>query len=161
MKLLKQLVEARYLAPDKPKPPTKIIHKIVNKAADENGWSFYYQYNDKRKNDRRLSYGGGHVSKAQKEIILSQVKRDLERGNLPGHVYWHKAVGYMGRYDKLVIDQIPLETKNIQDERRKLKNEKRRIQRKGMARPGSAAYKRISQIHKELRKISRINRKTR
>ncbi len=161
MKLLKELVEARYSAPDRPKPPTKIIHKIVRKAVDDNDWLFFYQYNDKRKNDRRLSYGGPQLPKEKKERILSQVKRDLKRGNLPGRAYWHTAMSHRGPYPKLVIDQVPLETKNIDDERLKLKSEKRRIQSKGLAKPDSSAYERISQIHKELEGLSKINRENR
>lgn len=133
MNLLKELTEARLATPASTQRslPTTIIRKIVRKAAGDNGWEIWDARTDKTRTERRMSFWGSAPKK--KAIILNQIKRDLQRGNLPGKVTWHKATGSYGLYDKIVV-KVPMEQSTATKEARKhdLRNELRRIQRKGV-----------------------------
>ncbi len=151
MKLLKELVEARYSSGNRPEQtPTRTIRKIVRKSVEENGWQIWDSRTDKTTDGRRLAFwrNGWPVPKAMKQSIKDQVERDLQKGNLPGVVTWHKAESFRGSYDKLVV-KVPREESNeftTDQEKQKLRNELKRIYRKGLHRPGSPEYYRIREI---------------
>ncbi len=155
MKLLKELTEARYSSGNRPEQtPTRTIRKIVRKAVEENGWEIWDSRTDKTTTGRRLAFwrNGWRIPKSMKQSILDQIKRDLQRGNLPGEVSWHTAESFRGSYDKLVV-KVPREESNeltTDKERQKLRNEMKRIRRKGLHRPDSPEYERIREIQRLL-----------
>lgn len=153
MKFLQQLIEAEYIGPQqKTQSPTRIIRKIVRKAADDNGWEIFDARTDKTPTGRRISFwmSGWPVPKSMKAAILDQVNRDLQRGSLPGKVSWHKAEGYRGTYDKLVV-KVPRDLTPTDKKVNELKRELQRIRRKGnLHKPGSPTYKRISELLRQL-----------
>ena len=151
MKLLKELVEAQYSSPSRQEQsPTRTIRKIVRKSVKENGWEIWDSRTDKTTDGRRLAFwrNGWPVPKSMKQSIKNQVERDLQKGNLPGVVTWHKAESLRGSYDKLVV-KVPREDSaelTTDKKRQKLRNELKRIRRKGLHKPGSPEYYRIREI---------------
>ena len=151
MKFL-QLIEAEYVGPQRnTKSPTKIIRKIVRKAVDDNGWEIWDSRTDKTATGRRMSFwrNGWRVPKRMKTTILDQINRDLQRGSLPGEASWHEAEGQYGLYDKIVV-KVPRNLTPKDKKANELKKELKRIRRKGLYEPGSAAYKRIGEILDQL-----------
>ena len=154
MKLLKELVEARYHGAEQPKVSFRTIHKIVKKAAIDNGWNIFDQRTDKRRKEHRISYwrNGWRVPEGMKDAIKSQVIRDLKQGNLPGRVSWYEAISWRGPYDKLVIDNLPFKQyqQGKEDDIHKLKKELQHIRSLGLHVRGSPEHKRMREIQNEI-----------
>lgn len=150
---LTNILEARYRGPEQPKVSFRTIHRIVKKAAEDNNWWIWDKRTDKRRKDRRISYWGGRIPNKTK--IKNQVIRELTRGNLPGRVYWHKAIGFHGPYDKLVIDNLPFETyeQGKEDHIHKLKKELKHLRSQGPHQQNSLEYNRIEKINQEIKQV--------
>ncbi len=165
---LNELTEARYYqSPSKTMTPGRVINRIVREVFKKYGRKVFDSYNDKYRTSRRLSYAFSRRDWARErdpniqpfeeisDPILHAVKIGVREAGYSGaQVSWHEAVG-QGVYTKLVV-KLPLtsdERDARHEERHALKNELRRIRRKGLHRPhepGSSEYERIQEIERRL-----------
>jgi len=127
MKLLKELVEARYYqSPYQSLTPGRAVNKIVREIFGRYGRDVFANYNDKYRTVRRLSYqparkdwgpgiaGGGTDENIPafedvSDDILADVETKLREAGFRNYqVNWHSARSWHGDYTKLVV-KIPLE----------------------------------------------------
>ena len=151
---LTNILEARYKGVEQPKVSFSTIHNIVKKVTRDHGWEVWDQRTDKRRTDRRISYWGGNRAPNKAEI-KNQVIRELKQGNLPGRVYWHKAVGSHGPYDKLVVDNIPFEKyeQGKENHIHKLKKELQHLRSLGLHKRDTFEYNRMQEIKREIKRV--------
>lgn len=129
MKLLKELVEARYYqSPYQSLTPGRAVNKIVREIFGNYGRDIFASYNDKYRTVRRLSYqpirkdsGPGSATTSRLGVdenipafqdvsddILADVDTKLREAGFRNYqVNWHSAQSWHGDYTKLVV-KLPL-----------------------------------------------------